>query len=293
MAVSSANWETATDAVLATAGTFPDALAAVALAARLDAPLLLTDRAALAPAVAAELERLGAGTVWVLGGQAALSTAVEDAVRALGADTRRLAGGDRYATAAAVAQQAGASSSNEVTLALGENWPDAVAAGALAATPDPLPTLLTRRDVVPDATLDAIDALEADQILLVGGSAVVTAAVADQLAARGLAVRRLAGPTRYDTSVAAARDALTRRTGATPIVFASGHGFADALPAGALAARAGGPLLLVPRAALDDAPPTRDFVAQYARELSRGIVVGGRVAVTDDVVTGLAELISR
>ncbi len=71
-------------AVVVSGRDFADALAAAPLAAAVGGPLLLNDPGALAPAVAAELDRLGARTVHLVGGPAARSPAVEGALRARG-----------------------------------------------------------------------------------------------------------------------------------------------------------------------------------------------------------------
>ncbi|HWH31464.1 MAG TPA: cell wall-binding repeat-containing protein, partial [Egibacteraceae bacterium] len=69
-------------AVLARADGFADALAAAPLAAAADGPLLLNAGDRLDPAVAAELDRLKAATVFLLGGESAQSSAVEAALEA-------------------------------------------------------------------------------------------------------------------------------------------------------------------------------------------------------------------
>ncbi|MBA2317738.1 MAG: cell wall-binding repeat-containing protein, partial [Euzebyales bacterium] len=90
--VSRDHWETADDFVLATAGRFPDALAAGALAARLDAPVLLTTESELSPQVAEEVARLGATTAHVLGGDGAIGPRATEALAQRGVAVRRLAG---------------------------------------------------------------------------------------------------------------------------------------------------------------------------------------------------------
>src|SRR5665811_286911 len=91
-------------AVRAPASHPADALAGAPLAALLDAPLLLTGRSGLSPAVAAELTRLGTDHAYVLGGTAALSEQIEGDLDATGvAAVTRLAGASRFATAAMVA----------------------------------------------------------------------------------------------------------------------------------------------------------------------------------------------
>ena len=89
----------------------------------------------------------------------------------------RLDGADRYATAAAIAA-ATFDDADDVLLASGENYPDALAASALAGVVD-APLLLTRTARLPAATADAIEALAPDTVHLLGGSAAVSDDVED------------------------------------------------------------------------------------------------------------------
>lgn len=280
VAVSREHWDASEHAVLAVADSFADALSAGALAARLDAPLLLTGGGQLAPAVRAELERLGVGTVEVMGGTAAISKAVEDTLVADGYAVQRRAGSDRFATARAAARAAGASPSGDVVLALGEDWPDAVSAGALAGSPDRIPTLLTGRTVLPQVTVDALGELGAARVLVVGGTAAIAEDVASRVREAGYEVTRLSGRTRFETSVAVARDALGRGgPSPRPAVLASGEAFPDALAAGALTARLSGTLALVPRCDLAPVDSVRELLGGGA--FDSGVIVGGTAAVSD------------
>jgi putative cell wall-binding protein len=96
-----------TTALLASGVTFPDALAAGALAFGAALPILLTDPSTLSPQAAAAIHDLNVQQVLILGGAAAVSTAVESAVDAMGVTTLRLAGMTRTGTAAAIASYAG------------------------------------------------------------------------------------------------------------------------------------------------------------------------------------------
>jgi SpoIID/LytB domain protein len=284
--VSADHWDAAEDVVLATAGGqddgYADALSAAALAASLDAPLLLTPADQLLQPVRDELQRLGAQRVRIMGGAAAISAGVEEALRRDGYETSRVAGPGRFDTARAAALAAGASPSGDVALALGTNWPDAVSAGSLAGSPDRVPTLLTTSDAVPDVTLRALGELEAERVVLIGGSGVIRDAVAQQLRAEGYEVDRLSGANRFGTSVAVVRDALGRADdGDRPVLLASGEAFPDALAAGALSARVGGPVVLVPSCNLDPVPETVELLREGP--FDGGILVGGRAAVSDRV----------
>ncbi|MBP6996582.1 MAG: cell wall-binding repeat-containing protein [Phycicoccus sp.] len=122
-------------AFLATGENFPDALAAAPAAALAKGPLLLTWNSGLAPASAAELARLRPAVTYIVGGSDVVSTAIENAVRsASGGSVVRLAGDDRYATAEAIADHFGSSSVPVIGIATGEDYPDALGAGAAVAS---------------------------------------------------------------------------------------------------------------------------------------------------------------
>ena len=297
VAASQRGWTSSPRALLATATNFPDALAAGALAGSLDAPLLLTDASTLSGAVEGELSRLAVKTVTILGGPSAVSEAVSSSLVDLGYTVERIEGPDRFATAAAVAKRVGASPAKAVTIALGQHadltrqsWPDALSAGALSATPARIPTLLTRSDQLPQATRAALSELAPETVYVLGGEAAVSEQVADQLSESGYVVERLEGDNRFETSVAVATKALEHLPDWTlEVVFATGFNYPDGLAAGALAARRGALVMLVPRDALDQAEAVRDFLADNANRLDLGTVVGGEAAVSDAVRAGLEQ----
>jgi putative cell wall-binding protein len=287
------HWTSAPEVLLATARGYADALAAGALAGRRDLPLLLTEPGVLSADVLDQLRGLNPARVTILGGPEAVGEAVETALGDAGFAVRRLAGPDRYATAALVATEAGASQDGQVALALGSAFPDALAAGALAALPDAVPVLLTENDELPAVTLDALAAMEADAVVLLGGEIAVSEAVAERLRDLGYDVERLAGADRFGTSAAAARLALDRfGDGQRPVVLATGGDYPDALTAGALAGRLDAVLGLVPDRDLSDAPDVQALLGEYADRLDRAVLVGGSAAVSDAVGEQAAQAIA-
>lgn len=280
VAVSASHWPTAATAILGTSENFPDALAAAALAAKEDAPLLLTPTSHLAQAVRTELQRLGPQKVFILGGHAALSGAVESEVQSLGAQTQRFAGGTRFETAKLIAEAVGRPATSEAVVASGASWPDAVSAGALSASPTRMPILLTERDGLRSETHEALQTLGITRVFISGGPSAVSEGVEAQLRGLGFEVVRLFGSNRYSTSAAVASEA-TRRIAERPypVVLATGGSFPDALAASGLAARVKGTLTLVPPDDLTGAPDTAGFLRARAAEISRGVIVGGFSAV--------------
>ena len=273
--------------VLASSGQFPDALSGGALAAQLGAPVLLTPQGRLHDAVAEAISDLGAERVVLLGGEAALDEGVESAAGELPGVTTvdRLAGADRFATAAAISEALDGPGDGEVVLALGEHedpdraWPDAVAAGALLATGDARPLLLTRGDGLPTETAEALEELAAERVLIVGGSAAVSSDVEDAVEALGYDVERLGGSDRWGTSVAVLAAALARGLDTDEAIFATGGAFPDALSAGALAAERGSPVLLAPTCGLARAASLESFL-EGDRALTHGVLIGGTAALS-------------
>ncbi len=289
--------------VLASSRAFPDALAGGALATDAGAPMLLTPPEELAAPVAEAIAALGASEVVVLGGTEALSAEVEQAAAELEGvdDVRRIDGPDRFATAAAIADEL-EPTVGEVVLALGQHttdedraWPDAVASGALLATDDVRPLLLTRADELPEATLEVLTDLEPERVrvLLLGGTAAVGDEVERALVALGFEVERLAGRDRWETSVKVLGAALQRGAEGDGAVFATGQAFPDALAAGALAGRTGWPVVLVPRCGLGDDPPLEAFLDTRPLPLEQGLAVGGTAALSPLTVHELDRLLER
>jgi putative cell wall-binding protein len=229
---------TARAVVVAHGDSFADGLAAGPLGALVDGPVLLTRRTALPASTAGELRRLQPSSVYVVGGSGAIGDAVVDEIRgATGRSPRRLAGADRFETAAAVAAlfPTGAS---RAYVANGMNFHDSLAGGAAAAIAG-APLLLVQPDLLPPSAATAIERLRPSELVVLGGAAAVGRAVEQQLRARA-AVRRLEGPDRYATAAAIAEDV---GVGDDAIVV-TGESYADALAAATLARRRRAPVVL-------------------------------------------------
>lgn len=163
-------------ALLANGDMIADAMAAGPLAYHGEHPLLLTPAARLDRRVSDYLDHSDVEHVVILGGTAAVGTAVVSAVQSKGIEVTRLAGDDRYGTAAALARRLLGSGrpdpcfdGSTIGLATGERSPDAVSSGPLLgercaplllseprAIPAVVDDLLTGGDLLggPDGRLD-------------------------------------------------------------------------------------------------------------------------------------------
>lgn len=153
--------------------------------------------------------------------------------------------------------------------------------------------MLTGGERLPQVVADALrrraEREEITEVVLVRGPAAISDAVRVQVEASGLPVDRAYGDDRFGTNralLASSPDSIGEA------VVASGRDFPDALVAGAASAIAGVDLWLVEPDGVPEASRTamtRD--RQQPAELY--VVVGGRRAVSDDVVDQLESLDGR
>lgn len=187
---------------------------------------------------------------------------------------RRIAGTDRVDTAVRVSAGAFLRSSRAV-LARADRYADALAGGPFAAHFGG-PVLLTGGGALDPRVGAELERLGVSEVAVLGGPAAVSPAVEQTLAARGLAVTRVAGADRYETSAA-----IARHVGG-PTVYLAGS-WPDALSAAAVAGAGETPILLTDRDRLPD--PTRYALSDLA--VTHATVVGGPAAVSDAVVAEL------
>lgn len=155
--------------------------------------------------------------------------------------TDRIAGNDRYQTAVAASQKGWPDGAEVAILAYGEDYPDALSAGPLAHKYD-APILLTGSSNLNSDTADELERLKVRKVYIIGGNAVISKKVENQLSSMDITAIRIAGQDRYDTSLK-----LAQKVGISKGVFVTiGTDFPDALSAGPIAAANEMPLLLVP-----------------------------------------------
>ncbi len=121
-------------------------------------------------------------------------------------------------------------------------------------------------------------------IYVLGGTAAVSDAVVSTLQAEWSDVRRLAGPTRYETAVEVAREVVRRNPAPAAALLARSDNPADAVTAGAAAARLGLPLVLTMSDALH--PAVGSALAEFGA--AETIVLGGEAALSRAVFDDLA-----
>lgn len=284
------------DVVLATSAVAADSLPGNGLAGALDGALLLTEPDELNDNTAQALQDLGAENVWILGGTMAVSQDVEDELDD-NYTVVRIGGENRSETSALIAERIVADDGginadigsafggdDTVIIARGDLPFDAVAGSALSYF-GTHPILLTPPDELPESVNDALETIDADKAVILGGTAAVSADVeAEVEAATGTDATRVEGDDRNATAAnlgtalieAGVFDAsrVFVTTGALPF---------DALTVGQLAGQEDNPspILLTRGDELGEASTT--FLQTYGDAIETLTILGGTNAVPEAV----------
>jgi putative cell wall-binding protein len=304
-------WTTgASTVVLARADDFPDALAGVPLAAKLDAPVLLTPSNELDVRVQKALQTLKPDKVYLLGGEGALGSKISTKLQDLGWGMEkqiRLSGVNRYETAASIALEAARASATThtssvslsepveaVAIATGENFPDALSIASIAGAKQ-MPILLTEPKELPQETLKVLMDLQPKKVYIIGGEGAITtlvqAKIQSQLNLPASSLIRLNGASRYDT-MAAVTQAFAGEN--QSLSFATGEDFPDALAGAALAARVNSTVILLPKTSLEEYPNLKIAIDQHPwNSTAQPYIFGGAGAISGEREQELKALLTK
>ena len=280
----------ASSAVIACGENWPDALCGAGLAGAVDGPMLLTRGGSLTAETKAELTRLGAKNVYLLGGYDAIDPAVEAQLDAiLPGFVWRIGGPDRFATSRAVANRViellGARYDGTACVTTGLNFPDAVGVAPLSAGLG-WPVVLVRNG----ATSVNLPPSTDSAVILGGGAAVAPTTEAYLKSALGAGnVARKGGANRYETSAIIAQYGVDNGLQWDGVGISTGTNFPDALAGGAALGLHRSPLLLTPGGFLHPAPAAK-LTANKADIESVGFL-GGASAVSTTVVSQVKALL--
>ena len=242
--ISKKNYDKAKSVIVVRHDLFPDSMTASVLAKLKDAPILLNPTAKLDSRVGDEIKRLGAQEVIIVGGQDSVSEKVREDLKVYDADknVERIAGADRYGTSEMVAKRVVGITGKKNTgvVASGQVFPDALSVGTFASR-EGYPILLVKKDSVPSQIQNAIKDLDINKTYIAGGTNTISKSTEAKLPG---VLERMAGNTRYETSVAIAKS----KFGASKEAYiASGEEFADALVISPISGKFNRPTLLVSR----------------------------------------------
>ena len=271
-----------------------DAVVAAAVAGQVRGPVLMTPPGGVRDDALAFVERVGASQVTVVATGAepdsAVSSEVFAALEEAGLEVDRLGGEDRYLTGVAVARhlteaQSRAASGTIAVVANGEVFADALVAGPLSARRQ-IPVLLTAKEELhPEVARFLADA-GIERVVLMGGTAALSAQVETSISEMGISVERMAGATRFETAILTGRFAAEQVGGGcfggASVGLARARVPFDSFSAAALLARQCAPLVLTDPAAVPAATAAYlDGVRSSARNGQVTLTVfGGEAAVS-------------
>lgn len=268
---------------------FHDAMSATGLAGAYDCPILLTETGTLSSETKSEIQRLGAKTVFVIGGTAAVSANVENQIKGLGAKVQRLAGSDAPDTSiqcAKAIQQKTGTSANAI-MATSSTFQDALSMASFAYAHKVPILLLSASGQVVDGAKPYLAA--ASRVFVPGGTAAVSDAAVAPYKAKAT---RFAGSDAFDTSNKIAEYMVkSGLLGDANVGVANGllYNGVDALSGSALMGKRSGVILLTSG---DGGGATIDgFMKSHGSKVARAYVFGGTAVVTPTLYSKIESLV--
>ena len=248
-------------AILASGQKVQDALTSGGIAAKLNAPLLLTEKDSLPNVVMDELKRLNVKKVIFVGGEATISKSLENQL-ANDFKVERISGKDRYQTSIKLAEELNKASKLENIIVNG-NTADALTAGAIAAKLN-RSIILTNGKNLPEGSKSIVDSNSSKNIIIGGSSS---------MNIEGLKGDRIAGADRYETSTKIAEKYYQGNS--DKVLLANGMNYIDALSAINLVLNKKAPVLLTRDGMLDSS------VSKYLEKNAKGAyILGGEDSIS-------------
>lgn len=197
--ISQSGWSQSDTVILTNANAVADSLSVAPLASKLRVPVLLTQSDSLNEATMAELSRLGAKKVLIIGGQDSISMGLEDNLKTSSLDVERIEGASREETSLNIAKKLKKLTSEKFQVAFLVNGhkglADAAGIGAIAAKKG-APILFTSNSRLEDTRSD-LGQLGIDNVYVIGGNLSLVGEF-DRIAT---SVERIAGSNRQETSL--------------------------------------------------------------------------------------------
>ncbi|AZV58362.1 cell wall-binding repeat-containing protein [Clostridium sp. AWRP] len=200
----------------------------------------------------------------------------------------RLCGNDRYETSIKIAENFQSGTLQNVILASGSNFPDALA-GSILSKKYNAPILLINSDL--NSNSEQLNYIKNNvdkngNVYILGGTGSVSDKFVNHIKDLGYNnITRLGGDNRFSTNKEIV-DSMNVKSG-TPIVIANGYGFADALSISSVAADNGYPIFMTKADSLPD--ETKDLILSI--NPSTVYIIGGQASVEDKVLTQLKSLV--
>lgn len=281
--VSREAFDNADSVLLASSLHYADAMASAPLAKKLNAPILLTEGNQLESVVLDEIKRLGAKKVIFIGGTVRLSENLAKDLDQAGLEVSRLSGATREETAVKIAEQL--SDPTSAFLVSRNSFADGLAiAGAAAVHNEPI--LYAQGDEIQASILNYLKGAGIHEVTLIGGKGLLSDGLKKKLEDLDITVNRIAGSTRYETSVEIAK---TYFADSDRGLVARGDDFADALVSSPLSFLRKAPLLL------SGSQELPENIREYLKisTIRNVTVLGGEEAISQEVSHQIQMILSE
>lgn len=242
-------------AVLVSGNNFADALSAGNLADH--APIFLAEKDAISQGTVNTMYALGVKEVVIIGGEKSVPKSVEERLKKENFKVIRIAGRNRYETSTKLAKQLKAKNKDNVVLANGEKFADALSAAPYAVQKKQT-LVLTDGKALPK------DVKAQDVKTIIGGEKSVNIKGLDK-------AQRISGKDRYETSL----EVLKQMNKTQNAVIANGRDYPDALSAAPYAVKKNTGILLSDDTAIDK---IKEYVD--SQNISDITLIGGEKSIT-------------
>lgn len=205
--------------------------------------------------------------------------AILSAIKAFGyVETSRILGDDRYKTSVEVSKT-GWESSQNVILATGDNFPDALCAAPLAKQLG-APVLLTGKLSLNAHVEIELERLKTENVFIIGGFSAISQDIENTLKEKGIVCLRLSGTDRYETSVTIANYMLSKFKMSKEAVVVTGTDFSDAISVSTASAKRNMPVILA----------SKDYISESAKlffkaaDINKTYVIGDEALIGEEIV---------
>ncbi|MBV7273929.1 cell wall-binding repeat-containing protein [Clostridiaceae bacterium UIB06] len=240
----------AVDSIVITSGyDFPNALSGSVLAAKLNAPILLSGNSN--PRNLKTIEYIinhlpKNGYIYILGDESDVTNDIVTSLNSLGyLNIKRLKGDSKYETIKAINDKINAQEGTPLIVAGGNVFADGLSISSVAASKG-YPIILSDSEALSDSAIQTIQKVKPSKVYIIGG----TSAISDYIKTQIQSITKLSdddvcriwGSDRYETSLNISK---YFNLNSDTVTFASGENFPDALAGSVYAAKYNSPLILV------------------------------------------------
>lgn len=203
----------------------------------------------------------------------------------------KMTGSDRYDTATKISQMGWKTGADTVVIVNGneKHMVDGLSATPLASVND-APVLLSNNGKLPSDTVQELKRLKPKKVYIIGGTTSVPATVVNSIknTVSNVNVTRIGGSTRYETSLAIAKE-IDKTNDVSKIFVSGGNGEVDALSIASVAGKAKAPIILTDVNKVDS--NVYNFIK--SENVGDAYFIGGEKRISDKTINQINQVVSK